>query len=53
MSQGTELFNQKPERGVEFLQQHGVFSTPLDVRQLALWLRENPGLDKKMIGQCS
>ncbi|CAH2092601.1 unnamed protein product [Euphydryas editha] len=51
VTQGTELFNQKPERGIEFLQEHGVLSTPLDPHQVALFLRENPDLDKKMIGE--
>lgn len=52
MTQGTELFNQKPERGIEFLMEHGVFSTPLDPHQVAMFLRENPDLDKKQIGMC-
>lgn len=48
---GTELFNQKPERGIEFLQEHGVLTAPLDPHQVAMFLRENPDLDKKMIGE--
>ncbi|CAH2043190.1 unnamed protein product, partial [Iphiclides podalirius] len=51
VSQGTELFNQKPERGIEFLQEHGVLASPLDPHQVAAFLRENPDLDKKMIGE--
>ncbi|XP_061379178.1 Golgi-specific brefeldin A-resistance guanine nucleotide exchange factor 1 isoform X2 [Danaus plexippus] len=51
VTQGTELFNQKPERGIEFLLEHGVLSTPLDPKQVAMFLRENPDLDKKMIGE--
>ncbi|XP_050664644.1 Golgi-specific brefeldin A-resistance guanine nucleotide exchange factor 1 isoform X2 [Leptidea sinapis] len=51
VTQGTELFNQKPERGIEFLQEHGVLATPLDPHQVATFLRENPDLDKKMIGE--
>lgn len=50
VTQGTELFNQKPERGIEFLQEHGVLRTPLEPHQVAIFLRENPDLDKKMIG---
>ncbi|KAJ8712095.1 hypothetical protein PYW07_004937 [Mythimna separata] len=50
VTQGTELFNQKPERGIEFLQEHGVLTTPLDPHEVAMFLRENPDLDKKMIG---
>ncbi|XP_038222593.1 Golgi-specific brefeldin A-resistance guanine nucleotide exchange factor 1 [Zerene cesonia] len=51
VTQGTELFNQKPERGIEFLQEHGVLATPLDPDEVANFLRENPDLDKKMIGE--
>ncbi|KAI8439140.1 hypothetical protein MSG28_012998 [Choristoneura fumiferana] len=51
VTQGTELFNQKPERGIEYLQEHGVLKTPLDPEEVAMFLRENPDLDKKMIGE--
>ncbi|XP_053611208.1 Golgi-specific brefeldin A-resistance guanine nucleotide exchange factor 1 isoform X2 [Plodia interpunctella] len=51
VTQGTELFNQKSERGIEFLQEHGVLATPLDPNEVAVFLRENPDLDKKMIGE--
>nr|XP_049703696.1 Golgi-specific brefeldin A-resistance guanine nucleotide exchange factor 1 isoform X1 [Helicoverpa armigera]XP_049703700.1 Golgi-specific brefeldin A-resistance guanine nucleotide exchange factor 1 isoform X2 [Helicoverpa armigera]XP_049703701.1 Golgi-specific brefeldin A-resistance guanine nucleotide exchange factor 1 isoform X3 [Helicoverpa armigera] len=51
VTQGTEMFNQKPERGIEFLQEHGVLATPLDPHEVAMFLRENPDLDKKMIGE--
>ncbi|KAI5636572.1 sec7 domain-containing protein [Phthorimaea operculella] len=51
VQQGTELFNQKPEKGIEFLQEHGVLATPLDPHEVAMFLRENPDLDKKMIGE--
>uniref|UniRef100_A0AAY4EUE8 Golgi-specific brefeldin A-resistance guanine nucleotide exchange factor 1 n=1 Tax=Denticeps clupeoides TaxID=299321 RepID=A0AAY4EUE8_9TELE len=48
---GTEQFNQKPKKGVEFLQQKGLLSSPIDSAEVAQWLRENPCLDKKMIGE--
>uniref|UniRef100_A0A3Q2NNK2 Golgi brefeldin A resistant guanine nucleotide exchange factor 1 n=1 Tax=Fundulus heteroclitus TaxID=8078 RepID=A0A3Q2NNK2_FUNHE len=48
---GTEQFNQKPKRGIQFLQEKGLLSDPLDTKQVAQWLRENPRLDKKMIGE--
>uniref|UniRef100_A0AAQ4Q5Y7 Golgi-specific brefeldin A-resistance guanine nucleotide exchange factor 1 n=1 Tax=Gasterosteus aculeatus aculeatus TaxID=481459 RepID=A0AAQ4Q5Y7_GASAC len=48
---GTEQFNQKPKKGIQFLQENGLLSTPLDNNQVAQWLRENPRLDKKMIGE--
>lgn len=48
---GTEQFNQKPKKGIQFLQEKGLLSDPLDTKQVAQWLRENPRLDKKMIGE--
>ncbi|KAM9365735.1 Golgi-specific brefeldin A-resistance guanine nucleotide exchange factor 1 isoform 2-T2 [Pholidichthys leucotaenia] len=48
---GTEQFNQKPKKGIEFLQEKGLLTNPMDNNQVAQWLRENPRLDKKMIGE--
>ncbi|KAM4590678.1 Golgi-specific brefeldin A-resistance guanine nucleotide exchange factor 1 isoform 3-T3 [Odontesthes bonariensis] len=48
---GTEQFNQKPKKGIQFLQEKCLLSDPLDNNQVAQWLRENPRLDKKMIGE--
>ncbi|XP_039609053.1 Golgi-specific brefeldin A-resistance guanine nucleotide exchange factor 1 isoform X2 [Polypterus senegalus] len=48
---GTEQFNQKPKKGIQFLQDSCLLSTPMDNKEVAQWLRENPGLDKKMIGE--
>ncbi|XP_041644664.1 Golgi-specific brefeldin A-resistance guanine nucleotide exchange factor 1 isoform X1 [Cheilinus undulatus] len=48
---GTEQFNQKPKKGIQFLQEKGLLSDPIDNNQVAQWLRENPRLDKKMIGE--
>ncbi|XP_056251537.1 Golgi-specific brefeldin A-resistance guanine nucleotide exchange factor 1 isoform X2 [Seriola aureovittata] len=48
---GTEQFNQKPKKGIQFLQEKGLLSNPMDNNQVAQWLRENPRLDKKMIGE--
>ncbi|KAG7215958.1 hypothetical protein INR49_012412, partial [Caranx melampygus] len=48
---GTEQFNQKPKKGIQFLQEKGLLSNPMDNNQVAQWLRENPWLDKKMIGE--
>lgn len=48
---GTEQFNQKPKKGIQFLQEKGLLSEPMDPPQVAQWLRENPRLDKKMIGE--
>ncbi|XP_032597071.1 Golgi-specific brefeldin A-resistance guanine nucleotide exchange factor 1 isoform X2 [Drosophila grimshawi] len=51
LSKGTEWFNQRPDKGIQYLQEHGILHTQLDPMQVALFLRENPGLDKKMIGE--
>ncbi|CAN9500116.1 unnamed protein product [Ophioblennius macclurei] len=48
---GTEQFNQKPKKGIQFLQEKGLLTSPIDNNQVAQWLRENPRLDKKMIGE--
>lgn len=47
---GTEQFNNKPKKGIEFLQEHGLLSSPLNPEEMAKFLRENPRLDKKTIG---
>lgn len=51
LSQGTDLFNQRPEKGIQFLQENGTLNTTLDPLEIAHFLRESPGLDKKMIGE--
>ncbi len=51
LHQGTELFNQRPEKGIQFLQENGFLNPQLDPLEIAHFLRENPGLDKKMIGE--
>ncbi|XP_070398322.1 Golgi-specific brefeldin A-resistance guanine nucleotide exchange factor 1 isoform X4 [Nothobranchius furzeri] len=48
---GTEQFNQKPKKGIQFLQEKSLLRDPMDNNQVAQWLRENPRLDKKMIGE--
>uniref|UniRef100_A0A4W3GTA1 Golgi-specific brefeldin A-resistance guanine nucleotide exchange factor 1 n=1 Tax=Callorhinchus milii TaxID=7868 RepID=A0A4W3GTA1_CALMI len=48
---GTEQFNQKPKKGIQFLQEKGLLASPMDNNEVAQWLRENPRLDKKMIGE--
>lgn len=51
LSQGTDLFNQRPEKGIQFLQENGTLNLTLDPLEIAHFLRESPGLDKKMIGE--
>ncbi|XP_030426923.1 Golgi-specific brefeldin A-resistance guanine nucleotide exchange factor 1 isoform X9 [Gopherus evgoodei] len=48
---GTEQFNQKPRKGIQFLQEKNLLAIPMDNSEVAQWLRENPRLDKKMIGE--
>lgn len=48
---GSEQFNQKPKKGIQFLQEKNLLVTPMDNNEVAKWLRENPRLDKKMIGE--
>lgn len=49
--QGTEYFNQKPQKGISFLQEQHLLATPLVPGEVVMFLRENPKLDKKMIGE--
>lgn len=48
---GTEYFNTKPSKGIAYLQEHGLLSTPLDPGEVVTFLKENPSLDKRMIGE--
>ncbi|KAK9718628.1 Guanine nucleotide exchange factor in Golgi transport N-terminal [Popillia japonica] len=48
---GTEHFNIKPKKGIQFLQEHGVLKPDLDPHEIVQFLRENPSLDKRMIGE--
>uniref|UniRef100_A0A1Q3FES7 Putative golgi-specific brefeldin a-resistance guanine nucleotide exchange factor 1 n=2 Tax=Culex tarsalis TaxID=7177 RepID=A0A1Q3FES7_CULTA len=51
LTQGSDLFNQRPEKGIQFLQENGILNPVLDPLEIAHFLRENSGLDKKMIGE--
>ncbi|XP_069705453.1 Golgi-specific brefeldin A-resistance guanine nucleotide exchange factor 1 isoform X3 [Periplaneta americana] len=51
LTTGSEHFNSKPKKGIQFLQEHHLLSTPLDPQEIVHFLRENPRLDKKMIGE--
>lgn len=50
LMQGTELFNQRPDKGIQFLQENGLLNSKLDPVEVVKFLRENSGLDKAMIG---
>lgn len=48
---GTELFNQKPHKGIEYLQENNFLNAQLDPAEVADFLHlQNSNLDKKMIG---
>lgn len=51
LTQGTEIFNQRPEKGIQFLQENNYLKPELDPVEVAHFLRENSSLDKKMIGE--
>lgn len=51
ITQGTDFFNQKPDKGILYLQENGILNATLDPKEVAAFLRENPGLDKKQIGE--
>ena len=47
----TSQFNAKPAKGVAYLQEMNVFQTPMDPVEVGNFMRENPHLDKKQIGE--
>ena len=51
MKQGSELFNQNPSLGINFLQENGLLSKPLDINEIVKYLKDNPLLEKKVIGE--
>jgi len=48
---GTDQFNVKPSKGIEYLQESRLLSKPTDPYEVAHWLRENPHLSKNQIGE--
>ncbi|CAG5122355.1 unnamed protein product, partial [Candidula unifasciata] len=48
---GTEQFNVKPSKGLQYLQEQGLLSKPLNPAEVVTFLKENHRLDKKMIGE--
>lgn len=48
---GTEQFNVKPSKGIQFLQDQNLLSTPLDPGEVVTFLKENPKLEKRQIGE--
>ncbi|XP_013395195.1 Golgi-specific brefeldin A-resistance guanine nucleotide exchange factor 1 isoform X4 [Lingula anatina] len=51
LQQGAELFNQNPSKGITFLQEQHLLSAPLQPGEVVQFLKTNPKLDKKMIGE--
>ena len=51
INSATEQFNTKPSKGVAYMQEMKLWSTPLDPKQVATFVRENPHLDKNQIGE--
>ena len=49
--QGIEEFNKKARKGIEFLQENGLLTNPLDPDQLVHFFKENQRVDKKIIGE--
>jgi len=41
----------KPLRGITYLQENELLSSPLDAREVVRFIKENPKLDKKQIGE--
>ncbi|XP_042856225.1 Golgi-specific brefeldin A-resistance guanine nucleotide exchange factor 1-like isoform X2 [Penaeus japonicus] len=49
LAAGTDQFNAKPEKGIKFLQDNRIVAN--SVEDIAIFLRENPRLSKRMIGE--
>jgi brefeldin A-resistance guanine nucleotide exchange factor 1 len=47
----TAQFNTKPTKGVAYMQEMGLFKTPMVPEEAGKFMRENPHLDKKQIGE--
>uniref|UniRef100_A0A7M5X4G9 SEC7 domain-containing protein n=1 Tax=Clytia hemisphaerica TaxID=252671 RepID=A0A7M5X4G9_9CNID len=47
---GIEEFNKKAKKGIEYLQENGLMSTPFLPEELVHFMKENPNVDKKVIG---
>ena len=47
----TEQFNAKPSKGIAYMQECGLIKTPVDNAEVAAFMRQNPHLDKKQIGE--
>ncbi|XP_052237414.1 Golgi-specific brefeldin A-resistance guanine nucleotide exchange factor 1-like isoform X1 [Dreissena polymorpha] len=48
---GTEYFNQKPGKGISYLQEQGLLADPLEPGEVVTFIRGNPKIDKKVLGE--
>ncbi|XP_003377440.1 putative Sec7 domain protein [Trichinella spiralis] len=51
LTNASDLFNQNPSKGIEFLQENGLLSMPYSPNEVVRWLRENPRLNKRKIAE--
>ncbi|CEF66676.1 Golgi-specific brefeldin A-resistance guanine nucleotide exchange factor 1 [Strongyloides ratti] len=51
ITEGTELFNQSPKSGIQYLIEKGVLSSSMNPTEIAHWIRSNPRLDKRKIAE--
>lgn len=47
----TEQFNAKPTKSITFMQENKLIKTPLDPIEIVEFMRKNPHLDKKQLGE--
>ena len=51
MTTVTEQFNAKPAKGVAYMQECGLLKGPPEPMEIARFMRQNPHLDKKQLGE--
>ncbi|CAF0759689.1 unnamed protein product [Adineta steineri] len=51
LKQGSELFNQSPSLGINFLQENQILTNPLQINEIVKFVKDNPMLDLKVIGE--
>ena len=51
VNKGTSDFKDNPSKGIAYMQEMNLFQTPMDPVEVGTFMRENPHLDKKQIGE--
>ena len=51
VNKGTNDFKDNPSKGIAYMQEMNLFQTPMDPVEVGTFMRENPHLDKKQIGE--